>query len=1344
MHIKQIILSGFRSFRSQNEIEEFSPKHNAIVGRNGSGKSNFFDAIQFVLLGPRFASLRQEDRQHLLHEGAGSNVMAAYVEIIFDNTDGRLSVDSDEVVLRRTVGLKKDEFFLNRKRVQKSEVQSMLESAGFSKSNPYYIVQQGKVSNLCVMKDKDRLNLLKEIAGTTVYEERRSESYKILQDTANKQERITEVLSFIEDRLSELETEKEELVEYEQLDKNRKALQFTLHENELTAASEQLSAIEVTREEERSLQQERFNALAEIEEQKIALEDDVNGARTAVNRLEAKHKEKVKEAAGATKTRIQLEADLEEAINNSTTRKEELAQLNTQLQEVMVQIDGCTKELEAAEPEYDAKTAQLNELRDEAERAQARMEALYGKQGRGRQFSSKKERDTFLQQQIAALGVQLRNKEDTLTKLSSDIEAEERRLEKEKGQVEKMHAEVDDKKSRQEGLGADIKEQMQERNHLQEQRKQTWKKLDEFQEQMQQAKQDLERGKQQLNCALPRHISAGLAAVEKIVKEKNVQGYYGPVVDNFTLRNDAFRTSVEVAAGNTLFNVIVDTDATAAELMKELERKKAGRITFLPLNRLHNPNITYPDSSDVRPLMEVALDYDQAVKEAIKHVFGKKLLARDLEVAARFSKECQLDAITRDGDLANRRGGFEGGYHDDRVSRLAAVARVREANERIAELSAQEFLLKEASEAAEAAVNESLRELQRLEAERNHLKTTIDQTMKEVFGREKKIGEGAKALESRKIGIATLNHEISTSQMQIDSFTDEMKTPLSGQLSDEEKQELQELLERSTVLKASLESMEAEHMTLVSRQKTLRAELESNFLRRKDEIHARLSALSVEFGISGSSTSQGSFSSSTTQADEMVATLRLECQFATRADEVVQVEIAELESALSTRRKELGQVEKELEVFAVSEKEARDEMNMAAQRQDKLLNKRSMLLHTVQDNQRKIRDLGVLPRKELSDLQGRSEKQLMKKLKEVNERLKKFASVNKKALEQYLSFNEQREMLLARQEEITSDNDSIKQLIETLDAQKEESILRTFENVSKHFSDVFTELVPGGKGTLVMKSSIDEPDIGRDDNTEYSEEMKRSSGASKKGSKGRRSSTSSASKRTLDIAESTVSAFTGVEVRVAFSGSGQQFEMQQLSGGQKALVALAIIFAIQRADPAPFYLFDELDQALDANYRAGVARLIQKQAESTDAPAQFITTTFRPELVNVAHKCYGIALQSKSSRIYPLEKADAQNFVTNLMTEEEAVGAVSSVPVYPRGTEVPSAGKLSRRGSRAATEEAEAERLEDDDDDEDEEDAIITGDLNDIGELRDDPSYAKGDDSVLLAPASGSKRKGKR
>ena len=131
MYIKQVIIQGFKSYREQTVIEPFDPGHNVVVGRNGSGKSNFFYAIQFVL-SDEYSHLRPEQRQALLHEGTGPRVISAYVEIIFDNSDGRLPIDKDEVFLRRVIGSKKDNYFLNKKMVPRSEVMNLLESAGFS------------------------------------------------------------------------------------------------------------------------------------------------------------------------------------------------------------------------------------------------------------------------------------------------------------------------------------------------------------------------------------------------------------------------------------------------------------------------------------------------------------------------------------------------------------------------------------------------------------------------------------------------------------------------------------------------------------------------------------------------------------------------------------------------------------------------------------------------------------------------------------------------------------------------------------------------------------------------------------------------------------------------------------------------------------------------------------------------------------------------------------------------------------------------------------------------------------------------------------------------------------
>ncbi|CAG2123504.1 unnamed protein product, partial [Medioppia subpectinata] len=137
MYIKQVIINGFRSYREQTVVEPFSARHNVIVGRNGSGKSNFFYAIQFVL-SDEFSHLRPDQRQQLLHEGPGQRTMIAYVEIIFDNSDNRLPIDEVAVTLRRQIGLKKDQYYLNKKIVTRSDVMNVLESAGFSRSNPYY------------------------------------------------------------------------------------------------------------------------------------------------------------------------------------------------------------------------------------------------------------------------------------------------------------------------------------------------------------------------------------------------------------------------------------------------------------------------------------------------------------------------------------------------------------------------------------------------------------------------------------------------------------------------------------------------------------------------------------------------------------------------------------------------------------------------------------------------------------------------------------------------------------------------------------------------------------------------------------------------------------------------------------------------------------------------------------------------------------------------------------------------------------------------------------------------------------------------------------------------------
>lgn len=389
------------------------------------------------------------------------------------------------------------------------------------------------------------------------------------------------------------------------------------------------------REEERERQHALYTELSEIQDELSKRDDAYTTVQLALERMVTRREAKGAELSELVTKRSSIEVELQETEAAARASGTESAKLSEQLQEVLRQVQKRERELRAIEPEHAAKTAQLAEMEAEVMAVRSQVETLYGKQGRGAQFNSKADRDRFLQTQIDSLSAQIEQKTALLQRTNREVEAEEQRLRGEQEQVDLAELQHRARLERYEEIGTLIRERTIYRNELQEQRKSGWRELEKYQEQIQEARQELEKGKQQLNRALPRHITQGLAAVEEIVQQKGITGYLGPLIDNITLRSAGLRNAVEVAAGNALFHVIVDTDTTAAFLIKELDRLKAGRLTFLPLNRLHNPHIRYPDSNDVRPLMSAALEYEASVEIAVKQVTFLSL----------FSLICFLDSI---------------------------------------------------------------------------------------------------------------------------------------------------------------------------------------------------------------------------------------------------------------------------------------------------------------------------------------------------------------------------------------------------------------------------------------------------------------------------------------------------------------------------------------------------------------------------------------------------------------------------------------------------------------------------------------------------------------------------
>jgi len=202
---------------------------------------------------------------------------------------------------------------------------------------------------------------------------------------------------------------------------------------------------------------------------------------------------------------------------------------------------------------------------------------------------------------------------------------------------------------------------------------------------------------------------------------------------------------------------------------------------------------------------------------------------------------------------------------------------------------------------------------------------------------------------------------------------------------------------------------------------------------------------------------------------------------------------------------------------------------------------------------------------------------------------------------------------LQRREELDASQESIEELIEVLDQRKDEAIERTFKQVSKGFAEVFEKLVPAGKGRLIIQRRVDTNAEGHGEDSNEED-------------------------RHVDSVEN----YTGVAISVSFNSKvDEQQRIQQLSGGQKSLCALALIFAIQGCDPAPFYLFDEIDANLDAQYRTAVAKMLEELSKD----GQFICTTFRPELIQTGDKFYGVLYNHKVSTIAAISRDSAISFV---------------------------------------------------------------------------------------------------
>lgn len=779
----------------------------------------------------------------MLHEGSGSAAVNAFVEVVFDNSDNRFSLEhSDEVVLRRTVGSKKDEFFLQRKRATKQEVQSLLEGAGFSKSNPYFMVQQGKIQTLCLMTDIQRLELLQQVAGTTLYEDKKGESLVKMQENAQSVEKINSILADIDQRLNELKGEKEELTVYQNCDRTRKALEYTLYDKELRKARHMLDVLEHDRMDHLHNTASLHEALKATHERIQNAEGELQIKTQALRRNRRHLQDAEADKIKAVTLRTKLDLKCQELQEQLSTGKESLKRTERELEALEVQIQMAQEQLQDKGQALKEHEAGLQQLLQEKDQANRKADGLYAKQGRGKQYSSKDERDRSLKKQIKDLSSMQGEKQEYLRQHQDGLGNLRRQVSATEQSIASTQAEVKSKQESLHSIRKTLEEKQRNLHALMDVRKHTWRKAEELQERLKENRDHMQKCMSDVRKSMPRATAMGLKALQRIVQEERLvvgEQYFGMVMENMTLKDTKYQTCVEVAAQNALFHVIVDTDATAARLMEHLERKKLGRVTFMPLNRLRGgQNTRYPQSNDVTPLLDMCINFDPRVSRAMEHVFDKKLLAKSAEVASEWSSKVHMDCITLDGDLCSRKGALTGGYLDKAKSRLRAYAEQSKAEEDYQKMDQEYSNVDFDAKKTEQDVTNASQEVSRLENKQSQLSRMVQTLESKLFSEQSQLSQHKKhALQIESQILPPIEREIAAFSGDIGRLQEEIGTELTTILSDDDRTQLAELklTMKDLLSKITRQSEQVEELR-VERQK-LESLLDDNLLKRRQELN---------------------------------------------------------------------------------------------------------------------------------------------------------------------------------------------------------------------------------------------------------------------------------------------------------------------------------------------------------------------------------------------------------------------------------------------------------------------------------------------------------------------------
>lgn len=619
------------------------------------------------------------------------------------------------------------------------------------------------------------------------------------------------------------------------------------------------------------------------------------------------------------------------------------------------------------------------------------------------------------------------------------------------------------------------------------------------------AQNEFRQAEQELSHAMDQNTSRGLAAVRRIKRQHNLDGIHGTLAELLEV-HERYRRAVEVTAGNSLFHYVVDNDETATKVIEILQKERAGRITFIPLNRVRPKTSNVPKASDSIPIIE-KIQFDPIYEKAFQQVFGQTIICPNLTIAGQYARSHGVNGVTMDGDRSDKKGAFTGGSLDSRHSRLQAVRNVMRWRDECDSHRTRSVEIKRALERKDQEITRAVGELQKIEQKRLQQENSYGPLRQELRSKYASLQNMKDTLSAKERAKANIEANMKSLLDQQNAHEAEIVSEFKKALTRDEETQLENLNSTVQDLRRGYSEVSSSRSELESRKTILEIELRENLRPRLDQLKAQ------EFDTADGG-SRGNLKES-----------QRELKRINKAIEEVERKLQECEASIDQATTTVTELNQRHAEILRSQSDIAKSIEKQQKRLEKSVQKRRILSKQAAECVIKIRDLGILPHGALEKYAKTKSDAIVKRLHKVNESLKKYTHVNKKAFEQYNNFTSQRDTLTKRRAELDSSQASIEELISVLDQRKDEAIERTFKQVSREFANVFEKLVPAGRGRLVIQRKTDRQQAGGADEEQDSDEERRES----------------------------VENYIGVGISVSFNSKhDDQQRIQQLSGGQKS------------------------------------------------------------------------------------------------------------------------------------------------------------------------------------------------